>query len=340
MATITTRNLKGADTARLTGFGPNSSLNFDKVAITMDPEAYMPTWGPNKWGIIEINLTSYSWANTNVSTASLNIGILDIRVPQFNSSNDWAVANKVLLTNEAGSVSINQKYYISVNNGMPGPSVFIQPDGSWDLMYLSLDLLADADTTNEYNATLTYTITYTDLTTALTFTGNPPVISTNPADTGTLSLSVNSSRLSDSAYITDQVTNYTAMGGYTVVQLNSLECLDIDTPIDSVLVNGTNPTPNDSVPMFTVTPTVTPGFSSNSPIVSFPCRKVSGNRTFAQKLMVYAINAGVVDGNGSLVKSANSFPNFMRVDLNKMPEWACDDDYNIILHYSLVATVS
>jgi hypothetical protein len=335
MTTITTRNLKGSETAQLSGFSPNSSLNFDKVAITIDPEAYMPTWGQNKWGVFEIDLTSYSWANTNATTAALNIGTLDIRVPQFNSANDWAVADKVLLTNEVGSVSISKKYFIAVNDGVPGPSVFIQPDGSWDLMYLSLDLLSDADVSNQYHATLTYTISYTDLTPALTFAGDPPIISTNPSDTGTLDLAVNNSRLTDSAYITDQVTTYTSKDGYVVVQLNGIDTSVVDTPIDSK-----NATPNDSVPLFSVTPTTTPGFTSGVSLVKFPCRKVTGSRIFSQKLMVYAINNGFVDGNGSTVKSAASFPNFMRVDLMKLPNWPCDDNVDVTLHYSCVPTVS
>jgi hypothetical protein len=336
MATITTRNLKGADTAQLSGFSPNSSLNFDKIAITIDPEAYMPSWGQNKWGVFEIDITSFSWANTNSTSASLNVGTLDIRVPQFNSANDWAVANKMLLTNEAGSVSVGGKYFISVNNGMPGPSVFVQPDGSWDLMYLYFDLLSGADVSNQYNATLTYTISFTDLTPALTFAGNPPAISTNPTDSGSpLELSVNNSRLTDSAYITDQVTDYTSKNGYVVVQLNSVDVNAIDTPIDS-----NNPTANDSVPLLVVTPTTTPGFAAVNPMVRFPCRKITGKRTFAQKLMVFAVNNGFVDGNGSTVKSANSFPNFMRVDLMKLPNWPCDDDFSVAFHYSCVPTVS
>ena len=335
MATITTRNLKGSETAQLSGFSPNSSLNYDKVAITIDPEAYAPTWGPNKWGVFEIDITSYSWANTNTTTASLNVGTIDVRVPQFNSANDWAIADKVLLTNEAGSTSVSKKYFISVNNGMPGPAVFVQPDGSWDLMYLNFDSLSGADVSNQYHATLTYTISYIDLTPGISFSSNPPVISTNPSDTGTLGLAVNNTRLTDSAYITDQSTTYTNKDGYVVVQLNGLQTTAIDTPIDS-----RNVTANDSVPLFSVTPTSTPGFVNASPVVKFPCRKITGYRHFVEKIMVFAVNNGFVDGNGSTVKSANSFPNFMRVDLMKLPNWPCDDDYNVTLHYSCVATVS
>lgn len=333
MATVTTRNLKGANTAQLSGFSPNSSLNFDKVAITIDPEAYMPTWGPNKWGVFEIDITSYSWDNDNATNNTINVGTLDIRVPQFNSASDWAVADHVMLTQEQGTVTLNEKYFVSVNNGMPGPSVFVQPDGSWDLLYLNLNLLTAVN--NEYNATLTYTVSYTDLTPGITFAGDPPVVSSNPSDTGTLVLSVDNSQLTDSAYITDQVTDYTNKSGYTVVQLNKLVTSNIDTPIDS----KTNAA-GDSVPLFAVTPTTTPGFSAAAPLVKFPTRKISGSRNFVEKIMVFAVNNGVVDGNGSTVKSASSFPNFMRVDLMKLPNWPCDDDVSVTLHYALTATVS
>lgn len=302
VSTIATRSIGG-----------NSDL-VDKIAIKVDAETYK-----DKWGIIEITVTSYAWGSGSTGG---NYGKVDIRVPKYIADNDTPIVNNVALTTSGGTTSVTKKYCFAVNNGVPGPAAYVQPDDTWDLLYLTLTLPED-NVLTPFSVTLTYSIAFTDLTP-----------SSNPSDTGTLSFSIDNDKTADSVFITNPSSTYSGHNGRVVVQLNDLHLIAIDKP-DSV----TDPIANDQVPLFVVSnDRSSPGFGTTLPIITHPTSKVGGDKNYVKKLLVYAINNGKVDGNGRNIKATTNTVSFMEAKIAKVDQWPCDDYITGILDYALTWT--
>lgn len=142
MATVATRTLTGKDV-------------YDIAAIKVDKATY-----EDKWGILAVAVTSYAWGSASPDAA--DAGRLDIRVPKFNPATDEPVVDNVLLTADQGSTNVNKTYYFAVNNGECPPSAFEEPDGTWDLLLIKYEL--PFGSTLSLAVTVTYTVTFTDLT--------------------------------------------------------------------------------------------------------------------------------------------------------------------------------
>ena len=157
MATITTRELSETDT-------------IDRQAIRVDALTYA-----DKSGILAITLG-------DLVTVGLS-GIVDIRVPNYNPKNDDIQLDEAVKA--AGTYALATTVYIAVNDGVPGPAARVNPDGTWDLVDLTLTY-DDGD--DDINAVLNYTIAFTDLTPS----------TTNPSSgNATVALSVSDVKLDD-----------------------------------------------------------------------------------------------------------------------------------------------
>ena len=105
MSTVATRALAGDD-------------NYDKIAIKVDSETYK-----DKWGILEIDVQSVALSGAG--------GTLDIRASQYSPDSDYIIRDEAAFTT---NMTVNTKYYIAVNNGLPGPAALTQSDDTWDLI--------------------------------------------------------------------------------------------------------------------------------------------------------------------------------------------------------------
>lgn len=142
MSTVATRALSGKDVS-------------DIVPIKVDGHTY-----EDKYGLLEVSITNYAWGPTAGAAVAGNV---DIRSPNFNQDNDNAIVDNVALTNTQGSTNLTSKYYVAVNNGQPGPSASVQPDGTWDLMNIKYTQPAN-NALPPVTVTVTYTVTFTDMT--------------------------------------------------------------------------------------------------------------------------------------------------------------------------------
>lgn len=299
MGTVVTRTISGKDRK-------------DRVAIKVNPEAY-----EEKWGILEVTVTNYAWG---AGSTSGDYGFVRLKAPRYNEDNDTIFLDDVALTTSGGTEVVAFKHYVSVNNGVVGPSAFVQPDGSWDLLHLYYEQPEDNVIDPGIAVTLTYSVAFTDLT---------PV--SNPTDDGTLTLNVNNVKVQDQGFITEPATTFANKSGYVVAQINDLHLTAIDEPIE---VNAT--VPSDSVPLFTVeNDKTTSGSFTTQQVINHPTSKVSGDRTYQEKLMVFAINNGKADGNAKNVKASANYMSFLKVTLQKIANWPCDDWVTAITDYAL-----
>ncbi len=301
MATVTTRSISGKD-------------RWDKIAVKVDPTAY-----EEKWGVLQVTVTQIDWGT---GSDSGDYGTVDVRVPQYNPDNDTILLDHFDLTTSGGTESIGQKYFIAVNNGVPGPAAFVEPDGTWDLMHLSFELPEDNEL-DPLTVTLTYSVSFTDLT---------PV--SNPSDDGTLDLAIDNVKTADSVYITEPASTFSGKCGYVIAQINDLHTVVNDRPDDDTLIDA--PSRTDSVPLFTIVNERTPvGFGKSLELVKHPMTKVSGSKTYDETLLVFAVNNGKVDGNATNVKASDNYARFLRATLQKIQNWTCDDWVDSTLDYAL-----
>lgn len=143
MATVVTRTLTGKDI-------------FDLVSIKADKEDYK-----EKWGILTVSVTNYIWGG-GTPIGAADAGRVDIRNPKFNPATDSPIVDNVKLTDQGGTTSVNKEYRFAVNNGECPPSAYEEPDGTWDLLLCRYEL--PFDTALSLALTVTYTISFTDLT--------------------------------------------------------------------------------------------------------------------------------------------------------------------------------
>jgi hypothetical protein len=54
--------------------------------------------------------------------------------------------------------------------------------------------------------------------------------------------------------------------------------------------------------------------------------------------MVFAINSGLVDGNGNNIGGNNHSVSYLKTTLEKLPAWPCDDVVDLEIHYTLTFT--
>lgn len=301
MATITTRSLSGKDVS-------------DKVAVKVNMETY-----EDKWGIIEVTLTSYTWGSGSTSG---DYGNISVAVPNYLEDNDDLIVDNDALTQSGDTVSISQKYYFAVNNGVIGPAAKVNGDGSWDLIHLIYTQpLADNGGANALpptSATLTYSVAFTDLTPS----------TTNPANTGTLTLKVNNTKISDSGLVNLDSSTYSGANGYVKAWINAMTNTTIDLPSTVI-----NPIPNDLTPYFSVRTT-----GSAVPLITSAMSKISGTRTYSQQMFLFAINNGKVDANGLNIKATTSQGSFLEAKMEKLPDWPCDDHVTAAVAYTVAFT--
>jgi hypothetical protein len=301
MSSVVTRILSGQDI-------------FDLVPIKVDPEFYK-----DKWGIIEVTVTSYSWG---AGTGSVDAGKIDLRSAQFNQNNDTPLLNNVPLITSGGSQTLttNNKYYFAVNNGVIGPGAFVEPDGSWDLLNLKYQQPSN-NSLLPTAVTLNYTLAFTELT--------PTVL---PIETGSFTLHVDNVKTDDVGQIMQATSTYTSKNGYVKAQILSLETVAIDAPVNVFVPNG-QPTLNDSVPVVKIVNDPS-GFGSEKPLFNMANTKRSGKRNLINALMVFAVNSGLVDGNANNIKGAGQ-ASLIVANLNKVQGWPCDDVVDLTIHYAL-----
>lgn len=143
MATVVTRTLTGKDV-------------FDVVAIKANKEEY-----EDLYGILVVSVTNYIWGAGGAGGAA-DAGRVDIRVPKYNPLTDTPVVDNVKLTADQGTTVVSKEYRFAINKGAVPPSANEEPDGTWDLLLCKYEL--PFDTALSLALTVTYTLTFTDLT--------------------------------------------------------------------------------------------------------------------------------------------------------------------------------
>jgi hypothetical protein len=146
MATVVTRSIGGTKDRK------------DRVAIKVDKETYA-----EKWGLISVNVASY-YPTTGGSTVA-NAGKLTIKAPNYNEDCDFKVLDEDTVAsntyNSGSPKTVDVDYHFAVNNGVPGPSVRQNPDGSWDLLDVYFEQPED-NALSAHTVTVTYTVAFDD----------------------------------------------------------------------------------------------------------------------------------------------------------------------------------
>lgn len=186
----------------------SSSRLQDCVKIDVVPEDY-----EEKWGVIKVNVTSVTYTNGGLGTIIENGGRIDLRNTNYAQDYDNVLIDNQLLTNTVGTITVNKSYYFAVNNGnIPPSAIYDSATNRWDLLALKYTLPTGTALFDQ-RATITYTVTFTDLT---------PV--SNPAG-DTLNLSITEFRQQDTVQIgVVPVSSEFASNesGYCTLQLCSL----------------------------------------------------------------------------------------------------------------------
>lgn len=158
MATKTTRFL-------------SNSLKQDCLYLDVTPSTY-----EDKWGVIKINIASISWTDGEALSSVGDGGIVNIKVPNFYKDSDDIILDNYAIVNSQGSHVINRDYYFAVNNGYPPPSAYINKiTEGWDLIKIDYKL-ASGNSFNNMRVTVTYTVTFTDLTPVSTSTSGTTIV--------------------------------------------------------------------------------------------------------------------------------------------------------------------
>ncbi len=301
MATVSTRAL-------------SSSRPNDFLTISVDHAANDPN-GDGKTGYYKVLINSVTWTGTGLAPdQSVTV---DIRAPQFSGQNDTALVDNVSVASDVGSLTpAKTKQVLAVVGSNPGPSAFAQGDGTWDLLNIKTSVGSFTEVTN-FVLTVDYTLTWHEV---------------DSTDFGTLnsnsvSLHVDNDKEADVVGITSTVGT-----GYGLL---------VFLPVSVVTAIDDGDLAGDSVPNFNVASAATAGgYSFGFSILSHPISKSSNHtKSYPTKgAMVYAVNDGKIDGNGSSVTINNSgtvsHQNILGdASLYRVAEWPSDDTVDATFNY-------
>ncbi len=240
---------------------------------------------------------------------------IDVRPPLFNAENDRPVVDNALVETDDQSTTVtNGTTVVAVVNGLPGPSVFVQGDDTWDVLHIKTELPAGTAATN-FVLTVTYTATFTEIT---SFSG---------LTSGSVALNVNDDKQVSAAALT--VTPSTGTGVYVLLPVT------LETLLDDKANSG------DSVPNFSVNTVPTVGsFSNGVNIVSHPISKSSTHTKSypTSTVWIYAVNGGKIDASGTaaLVNkdgTSSTVHILGTATLGRLPEWASDVEVSATFSY-------
>jgi hypothetical protein len=256
MATLTSRTLS------------RSSL-FDRKAIRVDGATYA-----GLTGIIQVALGNL------VATVTTCTGTVELRTPNYSAtSGDLKVAVTVTTTT---TTDLATNAFFSVNNGVPDPSVKVNADGTWDLLWLTTRMDITDQASPALVGSIVHTVTFTDLTPS----------STNPSSgNATATLAVGPNAATAEAIIGISTDDLGSSGGYIKAWINSATqsvVLD-EASLDAELGTFEAVTGNDSVD--------SPGFG----LVNHSLPKIPGVKTYVKAMYVFAVNAGKIDRHGSMI---------------------------------------
>lgn len=273
--------------------------------------------GTNKSGYFKLAISSIAVSGTGTSAGETFK--ITAKVPNHHPSNDTKIVNDQEPATNVASVTADKSSYIfAVNHGVPGPSVFVDGDGTWDLLHVTVELNEDTPITN-FVVTITYTITWTEID-----------LTTNAYTERTLVTSVSKDRKKHEGRI---IRSTPSGQGYYRLQLKKLV----------TEVTNENEDFEDSVPLFSVYNVPSPSsYGVKYPIMQHPTGKGSSvTKTYNPKLaaLIVAVNSDKPDGNMAVVPqndagTAADKVHGAEVCLEKKPEWPCDDDVTATLTYT------
>jgi hypothetical protein len=288
MATITTQTL-------------NKNVNTkDTVAVKVDTLDYV-----GKTGIIKVTLTQLqTFASANVGTVT---GSLRVGPANYNVDNDVDLIIKQVPGQTQLTITIGKDYYFSVNNGIIGPAAKPQLDGTVDLINVDIEIPTETGFTN-YFATLTYSVTFTDLLPTVT-----------QAATTTLQLNLPSTQERVFGIIPIAAATLAAKSGYLTLLPLSLQ---------TVTISG--PATNNGPPHFNVA-------FNNASLIAHYLTVNSGIKAYPlSSIMIFAVNNGKVDNNSDSLFLNTLQKSLCRCHLARTINLPGDADVTISFAYSLL----
>ncbi len=186
MATLTSRTLSRNDL-------------FDRKAIRVDSADYV-----EKTGIIKVALGNL------VITVTTCTGSVELRTPNYSATSGDVKVEEVRTA--TATVNLARNAFFSVNNGVPDPSVKINADGTWDLLWLTTRMDITDQASPALVSSIVNTVTFTDLTPS---TSNPT------EGNATATLAVGANVASSEAIIGVLASELDTDGGYIVAWINS-----------------------------------------------------------------------------------------------------------------------
>lgn len=255
---------------------------YDRQSVRIDGIDYV-----GKAGILEITLTSLVSVGTGGGEPLL-------QVPNFNPANDDVIYNTSIVA--AATVTLTNKIYVSVNSGVPGPSARVNQDGTWDLLDLTYTL-DEENTFTGLTLALNYSVAFTDLTPSTT---NPTM------GNASLTLNIGDGQTHDTAEIGVLNGTISTSSGYIKAWINQ---------ITSTIVND-----GTIIPSATFTVNMPGGgcgcCGSSQALISHPLAPVTGTKIYSQGMVIFAVNVGKIDGNGTVGKGTNGQSVALECELN------------------------
>ncbi len=300
--------MASVSTQPLSGDNPNDFLTISVDHLGNDPDSV------GKTGYYKVVINSVTWTGDNLDPDTKIT--LDIRAPQFNAQNDTALLDKAELASDAESVTLDHTVQVhAVVSSFPGPGIYTQGDGTWDLLSIKTSVPAFSDL-SDLVVTVDYTVTWTEVT---SFTG---LASTH------VDLHVDDDKEAD----TTSITTASESGDGIFVLL----------PV-SLVTGIKDHEGGDSVPLFSVStsPTVG-GFSLGYNVVLHPVSKSSSHTKAYQTkgAMVFAINGGKIDANATkavlnIDGVVTTYYILGNASLSRVAEWASDDTVDATFNYKV-----
>lgn len=282
MLTYQTRTIGGVD-------------KYDRQSVRIDGSAYA-----GKSGLLKLTIQSYS-----VFTTGGNLGGAVIKMPNFKLKNDnigGPTQGGNITLNSTGTFTVNWEAFIAVNNGVPGPSVRVNQDGTWDVLDFSVSL-PDGNTQTNVTVLVNAEVDYTDLTpstsnpSAGTVIGELDTTPTSPEDTAELGVPA-STFGSSGGYVKawfNQIFTEAPIGGVPVSILDSTGIIGDFSVVKAGVVaaggcgcHGGGEVPDAAVMMrHALAPTW-------------------GMKVYSQGQFIFAVNGGKIDANGINQKGNNA----------------------------------
>jgi hypothetical protein len=246
-----------------------------------------------KSGYYVVSVTSISWTDGQTNVSAINNGaIINIQAPNHDERSDNKLKDEFQLSTSQGSETYNpaKAYYIALNEGVPSPSARVNPDGTFDLLDIEIQLDALYYQGIFTRFTINYSVVFTE------------VLENNVAGVNqVLSLKVDDNKTSDLKFVQHPISSVTNKSGIVILLLS-------DINVQSIY--------NDAMHYVPTLKIMNSG--GQKTLIAHRICDESYQRSYLQRrrLFIFAANNGKMDGN-SVLKNNYNLPIFANMTYDR-----------------------